>query len=658
MNAMDQDCYHVIGKPVDLPGFAFGLRTPSVVFTLAVNASGINQWLDSVHEVLVHAVSVFAKAALSPLPAADGRDQITEALLYWIFQFQRAANLPVFEQGCLVGIARNKGYFFVAIPAPARSHQATKTAVDWLLKIFNMAADGKDVSGEVGELPEILKRLNSTVPGEANVFRFLRAAYELSIPFTEMPGKIVQFGQGVRSRWLDSTFTDETSVNSARLARNKVLTAAYLRQAGVPVPSHIPVETTEAALEAAERLGYPVVVKPADRDKGAGVASGLLSPEEVREAFALARKHSSNILVEKHFDGRDYRLTVFHGELVWAVERVPGGVTGDGISTVRMLIDRLNADPNRGEGAHSPLKQLTLDDEAIDLLRNFGLNEDSVPPAGEFIRLRRSSNIATGGMPVAVFDKVHPDNRLLAIRAAAALRLDVAGVDLLIPDIGRSWRETGAAVCEVNGQPQLGGITSLHLYPDILRALVKGNGRIPIAVVLGEAPEGTLVPDIGVRLKAEGFNAGWIDQQGVTAGGVRLMDGPVGIYNGGHILLSDKSIEAVIIRINNAGVLYTGLPFDRYDILVLAGSHIEISPKLDKTQRDRIFFDVLSAILPACRGGVVNSADSGLEFEAPNQIRHVDWINESVEHDRIVDKVAAAMHEADAGHRENRSRMQ
>ena len=80
------------------------------------------------------------------------------------------------------------------------------------------------------------------------------------------------------------------------------------------------------------------------------------------QAFEAARKHSGQILVEKHVEGRDYRLVGFNGELIWAIERVPGGVMGDGQHTVAQLLQRRNADPRRGSGQYSPLKTLTLDE--------------------------------------------------------------------------------------------------------------------------------------------------------------------------------------------------------------------------------------------------------------------------------------------------------
>ncbi len=236
-----------------------------------------------------------------------------------------------------------------------------------------------------------------------------------------------------------------------------------MRQAGLPAPNHQAVNDEDSAVRAAEALGYPVVVKPSDKDGGVGVSVGLKTPEAVRKAFRRAREYSRAILVESFIEGRDYRLITLNGQLIWAVERVPGGVTGDGKSTIRQLVDQLNADPLRTDGPGGKLRPLLFDEEAAELLAERGMDETTIPTAGARIALRGAANVASGGTPVDVFDQVHIDNRQLAERAARAFRLDVAGIDLLIPDISRSWKETGAGICEINAQPCFGRATAGHL---------------------------------------------------------------------------------------------------------------------------------------------------------------------------------------------------
>src|SRR5690606_15440095 len=145
--------------------------------------------------------------------------------------------------------------------------------------------------------------------------------------------------------------------------------------------------------------------------------------------YAHATGHSSRVLVEEHVPGNDYRITVENGRVIKAITRQPGGVTGDGRQTVAELVaDTISKAPPR-----RPRDSLvSLDQEACDLLEARGMTIDSIPEAGAFVALRRRANMSTGGTSLDVIDRLHPDNASLAIRAAQALKLDVAGIDLIM----------------------------------------------------------------------------------------------------------------------------------------------------------------------------------------------------------------------------------
>jgi cyanophycin synthetase len=57
----------------------------------------------------------------------------------------------------------------------------------------------------------------------------------------------------------------------------------------VPVPEGEVVASVEDAIEAAEDIGYPVVVKPTDGNHARGVFTNVMSPEEVAAAFRWRR---------------------------------------------------------------------------------------------------------------------------------------------------------------------------------------------------------------------------------------------------------------------------------------------------------------------------------------------------------------------------------
>lgn len=440
----------------------------------------------------------------------------------------------------------------------------------------------------------------------SNTPRFVRAAHQMSIPLYYLPGELIQYGQGFRSRRMNSSFTDQTSQIAAALARSKPMTASILRSSGLPVPRHFLVRSAEAAIVAAKKLGFPVVVKPSDMDGGLGVTALIESDSEVITAYQSASQYSKNILVEEYVIGKDYRLVVMGGELIWAIERVPGGVTGDGKSSIKELVSQVNADPLRSKLPNAPLKPIIWDDELESCLKYINMTSTTVPSYGQFVQLRRAANIALGGKPVGVFDQVHPDNQDLAIRATEALRLDLAGVDLLIPDISTSWLETGAAICEVNAQPNIGYTTTTHLYAQILASLVQYRGRIPIIFYVDIAGSESdffdgllegLLPNITLGIYDCGNT--YVNDRKLSASTMNLMMGV-------QALILNKLVQAIVIKIEDATELELGLPVCRYDLLIINNSEFVPSNKKIKSQKKYSLDKILQKILPGCDGYCYN----------------------------------------------------
>lgn len=610
--------WRLLAQAQGFQGYAFGCRYPSIGFSLEGAA---------LSELDCDRLSAcFLEACPNWVRPPYGHSMDWQASVAWLLSawqaLQVAVGLPVYEPGRCLELQHHQARCLLPTLWPARRAlmRVIQTSLDCLSSI---AAHGQAENTE--RLCASIKRLaNHGVTG-SNVPRFVQAAYELGYCIRLLPGGAFQYGVAEQARWLESSFTDVTPSISAKLARFKVWASDLLNQMGLPVPPHQIVPNADEAVKVAQRLGYPIVVKPADQDGGVGVAAGLDGADEVRRAFVAAQKHSKQILVEKHVEGRDYRLTVFNGQVIWAVERIPGSVTGDGQHTVKQLVEQLNADPRRGLGMHAPLKALIWDDEAKQLLQRQALSEGAVPEAGQFVRLRRAANVASGGRPVAVFEQVHPDNARLAVRAANALRLDLAGVDLLIPDIATSWRETGAYICEVNAQPQLGQTTAAHLYATVLKQLISGSGRVPTFLVVGAAEPEVWLRALTGALADQGLKVGSVGPKGVELAGEFLTKGAVSAYAGGQMLALNRSVQAMVVAINDDQFLRTGLPWDRYDCLILAGHRFR-SVHFERIQKIETWVgSILGSLLPACDGLVVAYQEGGLDAQALEQRTPARW---------------------------------
>ena len=113
---------------------------------------------------------------------------------------------------------------------------------------------------------------------------FFPAALAQGIPFQYITSEVLQFGWGSKSHLQFGTSTDRTPFVSVRIAKSKLPASALLRSFGLPTPRNFAVASEDMAVEAANDLGFPVVVKPADQDRGAGATPGLRCEADVRLA--------------------------------------------------------------------------------------------------------------------------------------------------------------------------------------------------------------------------------------------------------------------------------------------------------------------------------------------------------------------------------------
>ncbi len=170
----------------------------------------------------------------------------------------------------------------------------------------------------------------------------------------------VQLGQGVHQRRIQATMMDNTSALGVEIADDKESTKKLLSSMGIPIPEGFSVETEEEALQAAEEIGYPVVVKPLVGNHGRGITVNITNREELKLAFEIADKICETSLVEKYLEGFDYRILVIDGKFVAAALREPAYVIGNGTSSIGDLIDEINKDLTGGSGMRKASPGLRL----------------------------------------------------------------------------------------------------------------------------------------------------------------------------------------------------------------------------------------------------------------------------------------------------------
>jgi cyanophycin synthetase len=256
------------------------------------------------------------------------------------------------------------------------------------------------------------------------------------------------------------------------IALDKTLCNQLLTEAGLPVPRHteFTLRTLSRATGFLEQVQGDVVVKPAaGTGGGAGVTTGIRTPRQLAWAATLAAQSSSDLLVEQQIPGDNYRLLYLDGVLLDAVQRRPPSVTGNGRSTIRKLVDEVNAARLHRSSTISQVL-ITVDMDMRHTLARQKLSLKSVPAAGVVVPVKTVINQNFAADNVTVTDRLCPAIVAEGARAAQAVGVRLAGIDIITHDLTVPLAKSGGVILEVNTTP------GFHYHYQ------KNDGSFPVAV--------------------------------------------------------------------------------------------------------------------------------------------------------------------------------
>ncbi|QLC72441.1 hypothetical protein LPB260_16835 [Pseudomonas sp. LPB0260] len=531
-------------------------------------------------------------ALQSPLPALPFAAEqspagVAGALCWRILQvaaeLQRAARMPVFEPGRILAVQADElrpgGWLAEVAVAHIDYVPAQSTCLVYdaaTLLVLGVAADPESFTTLESLYQQlevkVLQPLRAVMQVGLSALPLLACAHERGIPWRHLGAGLFQLGWGANRMHVQHSKVGSDSALGVAVAQNKWIACEWMRRAGLPAPQHRMVGNETEAVAAQAAFGWPLVVKPTDCDRGEGVTVDITSEASLRSAYREAAGLSSQVLVERQVAGTCHRLLVVRGEVLYTLKRMPVAVQGDGQRTISELITAANAVqqalPN---WAREPL--YPSDALALACLQQGGWSLASVPPAGAWARLRRVESTQWGGLAEDYSVRLHPDNAAIACQAAALFGLDVAGIDIISPDITRPWHENGAIINEVNSAPMLGqSDSSRRTLPRVLKLLLSGQGRIPVEVCVGASQALQMARQRQQEWMEQGV-ACYVTSHGLTLdalGGVVPM-AQEGLFARGMALLANKAVAALVLVVQTDEVLYNGLPVDRLDRLMVSG---------------------------------------------------------------------------------------
>ncbi|HAW53023.1 MAG TPA: cyanophycin synthetase, partial [Flavobacteriales bacterium] len=434
------------------------------------------------------------------------------------------------------------------------------------------------VQGVPYKLDADIKRLREIREEEKlgpSTLSIVEEASKRGIPYMRLNEySLVQLGYGVYQKRIRATITSQTSGIGVDLAGDKEDTKFLLDRAGVPVPRGEIIKTKDGLIEALDYVGFPCVIKPVDGNHGKGATIEVKTLKDALIAFDTAKKYSNRVIVERFISGHDFRLLVINHQLVAAAMRTPAHIVGNGKSTIKELIAKVNSDPRRGYGHENMLTEIIVDQMTLRLLRSKGLKLSSVLPRRKKIFLKTTANLSTGGTSTDVTDSVHPYNVFMAERISRIIGLDICGIDVMAPDLKNPIIDNGGAVLEVNAAPGF----RMHLDPTIglprnvaepVIDMLYPPGMpaiIPIIAITGTNGKTTTTRLIAHIMKGVGFHVGYTTSDGIYVQNRMLQEGDCTGPKSAKFVLRDPTVDFAVLETARGGILREGLGFSECDI--------------------------------------------------------------------------------------------
>jgi cyanophycin synthetase len=474
------------------------------------------------------------------------------------------------------------------------------------------------------------------------------AAHQRGIPHLRLTeGNLIQLGYGKAQRRIWTAETDRTSAVAESIAQDKDLTRKLLAAAGVPVPRGRSVSSAADAWLAAQELDGPVVVKPLDGNHGRAVSIKLDTEAAISEAYELAAKEGSGVVVEQFIPGRQHRVLVVGERAIASVRGDADVLVGNGTSTIRQLVDEANRDPRRGADETWVLTRIDINPIVVEVLRRQDLTLDSVPAAGQQVVIQLH-----GDLTVDETERLHPEVAAMCVLATQTVGLDIAGLDVVAADIGTPLQDQGGAVIEVNASPGL----LAHLKPlvgkpqpvgeaIISRLFEAGNqGRIPLVAVSGTRHRIETIQLITHSLASLGHVVVRADSTGLHLGERTLKAGSALRAERGVSALMNPSATAAVLEIDEHAVLEEGLCFDLCQVAVVtstSGAEERARPTVeDRTAIDKAIRAPVDVVIPD-GFSILNADDPAVVAMAERSTGRVVWFGGSADTAPVKEHVAA-----------------
>lgn len=336
---------------------------------------------------------------------------------------------------------------------------------DFKLIINSIFNDDYKCAMPVFYKPEVYD--NSHLKYTSQLYTLTAMAYTLGLKTEKLDRHLIRIKDPKKQEsmvfiWGMSLYTSEIA---RKVTSDKYYTKKILEKHGINTPKGMIFDIGEEGLGWSSALDVlpnkRLVLKPLNLQGGKGVSTDITTREEFKKAWDICKNlGSKTVVIEEQLTGDDYRIVVIKDSVIGVSQRVSAFVIGDGVSTIKELIDAKNSIREKNIFFKDTL--IKISNQMISFLAKRNLDLSDVPKMGTNIRLSEVANAGAGGDIVDRTDDIHPDWIQVAVDIRKIMVNSIhLGLDIMMEDIAKSPLEQEWAIIEVNTNPDFG----VQLFP-------------------------------------------------------------------------------------------------------------------------------------------------------------------------------------------------
>ena len=384
-----------------------------------------------------------------------------------------------------------------------------------------------------------------------------------------------QIGYGKMGKIFDSTLGDKTKSISVKLACDKLLVNEFLKSQYIPIVNREKIKTASGILEAAKKVGYPVVLKAQYENQDKCTILNIKDEKNLLKEYRIISKKQQDIILEKHIEGKKFRVCVVDYEVVAVALRLCPFIIGNGKKNIKELIQDLNKEKERREN-----NKVKIDEELLNCIDKQGLCISSIPIKEERVYLRQSANILGGGTSEDFTDVICKENKEICKNIAKTLGLDVCGIDIITKDISKSLNESGAII-DISATPNI----EMHEFPykgekrdisgSILNMVYENYIKnIPIISVIDKSGEEILVKGINYILSKMGHIVGARTNNKIIIDNNCINKKDNNKNLNAKTIFLNKEVDIGVLAVTTESVVSNGLEYELCDVAIMKKCNI------------------------------------------------------------------------------------